>query len=70
MIAQNRLGKEEVREAYKRKFSRRLRGARTRVGEGLSQMMCTMLFKVHTEMEVAAEMAGLRESQCMVDRWN
>ncbi len=36
MLAKERLGKEEVREEYRRKLSERLRGTRTRVEEGMS----------------------------------
>ncbi len=39
MLAKEKLDKEEVREEYRRK----LRGARTRMGE---KMMCTMFLKV------------------------
>ncbi len=36
MIAKERLRKEKVREEYRGKLSERVRGARTRVGEGMS----------------------------------
>ncbi len=35
LLAKERLGKEEVREKYRGKLSKRLRGAWTRVGEGM-----------------------------------
>ncbi len=73
VLAKERLGREEVREEYKEKLSERLRGARTKVGEGMSVNDVYDVFK-GTVLEVADEVVGWRESggrkkkKRMVDR--
>ncbi len=62
VLAKERLGKEEVREEYRRKLSERLRGARTRVREGMSVNDVYDVFK-DTLMEVADEVVGWKERE-------
>ncbi len=63
---------DEVREEYKEKLNERLRGARTKVGEGMSVNDVYDIFK-GTVLEVADEVVGWRERgekkrKRMVDR--
>ena len=57
VLAKEKLDKKEVREEYRGKLSKRLRGTRTRVGEEISANDVYNVFK-GTVMEVAHEVMG------------
>ncbi len=62
LLANERLGKEDVRQEYRRKLSERLRGAKTRVRGEMNVSDMYGLFK-GTVMEMADEVLGWREGK-------